>query len=104
MAGAPELTMHGTPAVPTGLTPTPVIDSLLEKMTNPSLDGLLSAMQNVALALDLKDIGTGLLKGNMGDLAKGLIGVADEVEKLVSQQAALQASEQTLDESISMSM
>lgn len=99
-----ELTMRGTPSMPSGLTPTPVIDSALAKLTDPSTEGFLGVIQNLALAIDLKDVAQGLMRGNLAEIGKGLIGMADEAEKLIAQRFASEAPELEIGESVAMSM
>lgn len=101
-----ELSMRGTPVVPQGLTPRPVMDSLLGKMNDGSLDDFLNASQKISFALDVQEVAKGLVTLDFGDIAKGLIGMSDEVQNLFDKRiaAAPEAQVEDLDSDSSLAM
>ena len=78
----PRISLQGTPVL-SGLSPAPVLDSLVESLSSPTGEGLLTALHSTSVLLDIRELATGLATGKLSNVAQGLLGLTDELQDLL---------------------
>jgi hypothetical protein len=77
-----RISLQGTPVL-SGLTPVPVLDSMLDKLSSPTASDFLDVLHGTSVLLDVREFATGLATGKPSEILQGLLGLTDELQDVL---------------------